>query len=191
MPQEEALTPPRTAALDDVVEAAVRAVRAAGSSAPRVVVDGRSGAGKTTAARAIADRTGARLVSLDEFYPGWSGLEEGSRIAAELVARHAAGLTGSYRRWDWDRGAWHGDAIEVDPRVALVIEGCGALTPDTARVAACAVWLDGPEPLRRERAFERDGEGFVPFWDMWAAQEDAHIRAHAPARHATIAADVG
>ncbi|MEO8095730.1 MAG: hypothetical protein ABI632_12485, partial [Pseudolysinimonas sp.] len=41
---------------------------------PVVLIDGRSGAGKTTLARELAPLVGAQLVSLDDVYPGWDGL---------------------------------------------------------------------------------------------------------------------
>jgi hypothetical protein len=46
--------------------------------------------------------------------------------------------------------------------------------------------MDGAVDARRRRAFERDGEGFVPYWDMWAAQEEAHIVAERPHGRATL-----
>ena len=48
---------------------------------------GPSGAGKTWASASLADCTGWRVVHLDEFYPGWRGLEEGSAMVAEQVLR--------------------------------------------------------------------------------------------------------
>jgi len=188
-PQEEAaLSQLDEAALGEIARAAVRAVRA--DPRGRIVIDGRSGAGKTTIAHQIADDTGARVVSLDEFYPGWEGLEEATRIAARLVADHAAGREGAYRRWDWERGAWLRREHVVDPGIRLIIEGCGSLTASSARAATASIWIDGDAAARRQRALERDGDGFRAFWDVWAAQEDAHIRAHDPRRLATYAADV-
>lgn len=187
MPEEAPLTVPPAASA--VVETALAAVREAGVAAPRIVIDGRSGAGKTTVARALAAAwPGAcRLVSLDEFYPGWSGLREGSRIAAGLLAAHASGRTGRYRRWDWERGVWDAKGDPVDPAVPLVVEGCGALSVAAARHATASIWMDGDAGLRRERALARDGEGFEPFWDMWADQESAHIRREDPQALATTA----
>lgn len=157
------------------------------------MVDGRSGAGKTSMAHALAAALAdarPRVVSLDEFYPGWSGLAAASAIAADLVVAHAAGETGVYRPWDWVRDEWAPEERAVDPSCPLIIEGCGALTPRAAASATCAVWLDGDPVVRRERALARDGETFRPHWAAWARQEDVHIDAHDPAVLATIAARV-
>ncbi|MBW8764642.1 MAG: ATP-binding protein, partial [Microbacterium sp.] len=95
-------------ALDGLV-AAIRDT--AGSRRAVVLIDGRSGAGKTVLAEALAPRLGAQLVSLDELYPGWDGLEAGSDAVHETVLR---ARDPGWTRWDWAsaRAAeWH----PVDP----------------------------------------------------------------------------
>ena len=146
----------------------------------RIVIDGRSGAGKTTLAHRIAAVVGVRVVSLDEFYPGWDGLAEATHITERIVTSHAAGRIATYRRWDWERDVWLPQEHAVQPDAALVIEGCGALSRTTAEPATLSIWIDGDETARRERALRRDGDGFRKHWDAWAAQEKAHIRAHDP-----------
>ena len=39
-----------------------------------ILIDGRSGAGKTTFAGLVGEATGFHVIHLDEFYPGWGGL---------------------------------------------------------------------------------------------------------------------
>ncbi|MGN7976476.1 hypothetical protein ACTJJ4_02800 [Microbacterium sp. 22195] len=174
--------------LDAALTAATARIRdailAVQASNPVVVIDGRSGAGKSSLAarvmRAWPLRTPAQLIALDSIYPGWTGLEEGAEIARESVlVPHGRGLLGTWHRWDWEREQT-AEAHAVDPALGLVLEGCGALTPASARLADVTVWVDGPHASRRTRALERDGDGFRPFWDMWAAQEDAHMAAHDP-----------
>ncbi|MFE6733737.1 hypothetical protein [Microbacterium sp. NPDC057650] len=180
--------------LDAAVRRIVSAVHAVGTPNPVVVIDGRSGAGKSTLARRVAESwplmAPAQLVALDSFYPGWDGLAEGGRIAFEDVLRpHSRGELGVWNRWDWE----HGIAAEehtVDPALGLIVEGCGALTRDAAAVAGVRVWADGPAEGRKHRALERDGDGFRPHWERWAAQEDAHIRVHDPVSSATIVVTV-
>ncbi|MFC7790414.1 hypothetical protein ACU045_15690 [Microbacterium sp. MAHUQ-60] len=176
-----------------LTEATVRiraGVVALAASNPVVVIDGRSGAGKSSlAARVTREwplRTPVQLVALDSLYPGWDGLERGADIAREtILAPHARGRLGIWRRWDWENGE-QAEAHAVDPALGLIVEGCGALTPTSARLADVTVWVDGPPASRRARALERDGEGFRANWSMWAAQEDAHIARHAPQEIAGI-----
>ena len=81
------------------------------ASRPVVLIDGGSGSGKTTLAAALAPALAAQLVRLDEFYPGWDGLESGSAAVSDDVL--APGSPG-WRRWDWTTettAEWH----EIDP----------------------------------------------------------------------------
>jgi hypothetical protein len=147
----------------------------ASASRPVVLVDGRSGAGKTTFAVELAPLLNAQLVSLDDLYPGWDGLAAGSAAVHETVLRTA---DPGWRGWDWTvarPAGWH----PLDPEQPIVVEGCGALSRANRALASFGIWveLDGDE--RRRRALERD-PGFAPFWERWAAQEDAHIRAERP-----------
>ena len=43
-----------------------------------------------------------------------------------------------------------------------------------------AAWVDLAETVRKERALRRDGEGYAPWWDVWAAQERAHMARNCP-----------
>ena len=143
-----------------------------------VLVDGRSGAGKTEFARELADTSGALVVSIDEVYPGWDGLDAGSaHIYRFLLLPLRQGQPGAYRRWDW-REASPGDWIEVTPGTPLVIEGCGAIRSGAPGVATETVWLECPADTRWERAMARDGEMYRPQWERWARQEERFLRLH-------------
>ncbi|MFJ4039035.1 hypothetical protein ACIPVB_13270 [Microbacterium sp. NPDC090007] len=180
--------------VDDALSAAVAAVRACveavGASNPAVVVDGRSGAGKTSLARRlVASWPGpgrVQLVALDDVYPGWDGLTAGVEYACETILRpHARGLLGVWQRWDWDADA-RAEAHAVDPSLPLIVEGAGLLTPEVARLCDVSVWVESPPVSRRTRALDRDGDTYRPQWERWARQEDAHIAAHDPASVAQV-----
>ena len=180
--------------LNDVLTAAVERVSAAivavQASNPVVVIDGRSGAGKSSLAARLARawplRTPAQLLALDSVYPGWDGLAQGSLIVHEnVLIPHGRDVIGIWRRWDWEQQQ-EAEAHAVSPALGLIVEGCGALTPATAALADVTVWVDGPAQTRRQRAFDRDGAGFRAHWDMWAEQELAHMVEHEPQRLAQI-----
>jgi gluconate kinase len=137
-----------------------------------VLVDGGSGAGKTTLATALAPLLDAQLVSLDDLYPGWDGLAVGSAAVADSVLRER---DPGWRRWDWYDEAW-AEWHPVDPVRPIVIEGCGALTRAARDRASLGVWIELDAAERRRRALARDGEVFAPHWDRWARQE-AQLRA--------------
>ncbi|MHC2999081.1 aminobenzoate synthetase [Microbacterium sp. HJ5] len=156
---------------------------------PVVLIDGRSGAGKSSLARALVARWPlagrVQLVALDSIYPGWDGLDQGVALAREqILVPHARGMIGVWQRWDWEAGV-PADAHAVDPSLPLVVEGSGILTPATARLGDVRVWLESPAPSRRNRALRRDGETYRPHWERWARQEDQHVTRDQPTRIAT------
>lgn len=149
-----------------------------------LLLDGRSGAGKSQLARLVAARLGADVLGMDDLYPGWDGLAAGAETAArDIVAPLARGERARWRRWDWlaegGSGAFAEEHVR-DPGGTLVLEGCGAITPATAACAALAAWIDTADEVRRERALRRDlgmGAGAdLQWWPGWRLQEEAFYR---------------
>ncbi|MGN7190020.1 ATP-binding protein [Curtobacterium sp. MCBA15_004] len=166
--------------MDELVEAA----SAAGTGPVGrlvVLVDGRSGTGKTTLGRALGARLGATVLHLDDVYPGWDGL----RAASDAVVDQVLGAPSGYRRWDW-AASRPAEWVPVGPAGPLIVEGCGALSRRSAPLASLRVWLEADDAVRHERAIGRDGEVFAREWDRWAAQEAAFIAAEDPASLADV-----
>lgn len=147
---------------------------------PVILLDGGSGAGKTSLAALVAAHwretrnEELQVVSLDDVYPGWSGLAAGSNAVQGILAS-----PGGYRRWDWENQQ-SADWIAIDPGRPILVEGCGALTHESARLATCRVWLELEKTVRKCRALARDKGGYDPYWDIWAAQEQLHWRKNQP-----------
>ena len=146
-----------------------------------VMIDGRSGAGKTTLAAQIADELEAQVLHMDDLYRGWDGLLDAPARLETALAE------GTYHTYDWDRGRpAHRVMITADR--PLVIEGCGSITAGTVAAAhafaagststtpVLTLWMECPTEERKVRALARDGDMFRPHWDEWAAQEDALLR---------------
>ncbi|MDY0829053.1 hypothetical protein SK224_07920 [Microbacterium sp. BG28] len=151
-----------------------------------VVIDGRSGAGKTTLARELAAaRPTFAVLSLDQLYPGWDGLRRGADAAISgVLAPLAQGRPGRWQGWDWESDGpadWH----DIATGTPLILEGAGLLTPAAAALAPVRIWVEAEDTLRRERALRRDGATYEPHWDRWAAQERDHLRANDPRSLAT------
>ena len=134
---------------------------------PVVTIDGYSGSGKSTLAAALARLVnGWQVLHLDDWYPGWDGLEAGAGIARRIAADLRAGRASSYEAWDWEHGTT-GATIRV-PLAPTIIEGCGAIEAE----ADLAVWIADPgEEERRTRALARDGQTYAPHWQRWADQD--------------------
>jgi len=148
-----------------------------------VAVDGRSGAGKTSLAGILRDELAAPVVSLEDLYGGWDGLEHGiDLLVSEVLEPLAAGRVALVPRYDWVAGEW-AEPVALDPPEVLIVEGVGAGARRAAAYASVLVWLDATPAVRKKRALDRDGETFAPHWDRWAAQEDAMLaREHTPER---------
>lgn len=176
------------------VHRAVRAVRASAAfTGPTIVlIDGRSGAGKTTLAARLRDEWPGEVsvIALDDVYPGWDGLAEGAEIVRTRILRPLSeGRAARWHRWDWTRSR-PGAQVVTPAGVPLIVEGSGVLTAASAVLAPVRVWLEAPDDSRRERALARDGDAYRPHWERWAAQEERHIRIDHPRELATIVASV-
>jgi uridine kinase len=159
-------------------DAVVRLARSRAPAAGRtrvVAVDGRSGAGKTSLATALAAALGAPVVALEYLYGGWDGLERGiDLLTAEVLEPLAAGRAARVPRYDWIAAAWDAPWT-LEPPEVLIVEGVGAGARRAAAYESTLVWMEGPAPVRKKRALDRDGETFAAYWDTWAAQEDAML----------------
>ena len=164
--------------LDDVGDGITRIAAAARRAAPQagatrvVAVDGRSGSGKTSLAALLSGRLRAPVVSLEDLYGGWDGLEHGIDLLVSAVLEPlAAGRAARVPRYDWIAGKWAVPVV-LEPPDVLIVEGVGAGARRAAAFESVLVWLEVPAPARKQRAIARDGATFAPYWDQWAAQED-------------------
>lgn len=145
-----------------------------------VLIDGRSGAGKTTIAKQIAAQNNAQLVQLDELYPGWEGLRAGVQLAISEVI-----LQCRVPQFNWQTMRF-GIPRTLNRQQRLVLEGCGVLTPDLISAArrtgarVITIWVECDEAERKARALARDGVSYENRWETWAAQEQQHIADHNP-----------
>jgi hypothetical protein len=159
-------------------------------------IDGPSGAGKSTmagqlrrflAGRLSVDAGLVRLIRMDHLYPGWAGLDEGSRTLAQQVLPHLArAQPGRYRRWDWLRGCYSERTIEVHPAPYVIAEGVGSCARACAPFLTVQIWADAPQPVRYSRAMARDGDTYRPHWSDWALAEQRHFDREATKQRADL-----
>lgn len=185
---------PVAAALERAATLIAQDVKDVAAANPVVLIDGRSGAGKSSLAALLLRRWPVRgrvqSVALDSIYPGWDGLDEGAERAREWILRpHGRGLLGTWRRWDWDEQA-EAESHAVDPALGVILEGSGIIRPSTASLADVRVWVESGDAARKARAMARDGDTYRPHWDRWAAQEIRHVQRDDPRALATRVVEI-
>ena len=172
-----------------LIGAAVRAAAARAGRTRVVAIDGRSGAGKTLLASRLGTRLDAPVVSLEDLYGGWDGLEHGidllvSEVLVPLADERAAWVP----RYDWLTREWS-EPVLLEPPELLIVEGAGAGARRAAAFESLVVWLEVAPSVRKKRALDRDGDTFAPYWDMWAAQEDAMLARERTPERADVVID--
>jgi uridine kinase len=155
------------------------------SPTPIILIDGRAGSGKSTFAQQLKDslflhgEAAPTLVSMDDLYPGWAGLKDGSLyLERSILNALAQGRKASWQSWDWARGergnpsepgnGWR----EFVGGNTLIIEGCGSLSKHSSELAQLSIWVEASERVRKQRFHERDAGLFDQYWSIWSAQED-------------------
>lgn len=146
-----------------------------GQSTPIVLIDGRAGSGKSTFAKALQEKlfqegeSLPRLIRMDDLYPGWEGLSEGSDYMIRFILNPLArSETSSWQIWSWvrnERTSWR----EFSGGTPLIVEGCGSITQRSKEHAFLSIWLEASEEERRARWIKREGNDEK--FDFWAAQE--------------------
>jgi uridine kinase len=172
-----------------VIGAAVRAVAARAGRTRVVAIDGRSGAGKTLLASRLRTQLAAPMVSLEDLYGGWDGLEHGiDLLVSEVLVPVSDGRAARVPRYDWPTREW-AEPVLLEPPELLVVEGVGAGARRAAAFESLLVWLEAAPSARKERALDRDQDTFAPYWDMWAAQEDAMLARERTPERADVVID--
>jgi hypothetical protein len=170
-----------------------------GTPTPIILIDGRTGSGKTTFAAALQNRlfqkgeSAPRVIHMDDLYEGWDGLQAGvdyliRQILSPLARREGA----SWQEYDWTAtdsnskdsnstdpanpgkvGARTGTWREFRGGTPLIIEGVGSLSRIAAEQADITVWLEADQAVRQARIAARnaEGDGDGSWFAMWTAQE--------------------
>ena len=155
-----------------------------------MALDGRSGVGKSTFARALSEQLEAGLITTDDFYAGGIGIREESpqdlaeacinrtRLSTVLSALKA-NQPAAYAPFDWAafNGTLADEKTHVQPHPILVLEGVYANHPDLHPLIDFSVLLWVPEADRLRRLTAR--EGAITDWErQWHRAEDwyfAHL----------------
>ena len=177
----------------------VEAVEALRREKPRIVlaIDGMAAAGKTTAAARLAERWGAPVIHMDDFYlplalrtperlsePG--GNVHYERFAAEVLPRLAAGGAFSYRRFSCAVMDLDGD-VPIPAAPVVIVEGAYAMHPRFGVYADLTAFFSIDEAEQKRRILARNGpEKWEDFRTRWIPMENSYHRACSTAERADI-----
>jgi len=151
-----------------------------------ILVDGRSGAGKTTAAERIAVALAAAVVHTDDIAWNHSVFDWDGLLLEHVIAPWRRGEPVAYRPPGWMR---HGRSGTIDVPVVrtLVVEGVGACRPSLAAHADLTVWVQSDRVTAHDRGIERDVviqgrtvQQAEDFWRRWMSAEDPFQAASRP-----------
>ena len=164
----------------DSITDQVLALIESGKTTPIILIDGRTGSGKTSFASALQNRlfqkgeSAPRVIHMDDLYEGWDGLQAGvdyliRQILAPLSRREGA----SWQEYDWEAGERTGLWREFRGGTPLIIEGVGSLSRVAAEQADVTIWLEAEQQVRQQRIASRQaaGDGDGSWFAMWSAQE--------------------
>ena len=142
-----------------------------------VCVDGPAGSGKTTLAAEVGRLTGARVLHMDDLYPGLGGMRRVEPHVLGILRPLAEGRPGSYRRYDWHAGEYAEEHV-VRPAPLLVLEGVASAGLAWAALVTTLVWVEADRDVRFRRGLARDGEAAREHWLRWMAEEDRLFADH-------------
>jgi hypothetical protein len=178
---------------EEAIEAALLAIDKAEPrcGATKVVaIDGPSGAGKTEYAATLAEHLpGARILHMDDLYPGWKGLDQAvGDLYDNVLHPLARGERAAYRPWDWDHDRYAG-RVALPPADLLLVEGVGSGALPGAELESVLIWLEADRAVRFRRGIERDGGSYLPHWQGWAVLEEALFEADETRERADVILD--
>ncbi|BFU46521.1 uridine kinase [Krasilnikovia sp. MM14-A1004] len=157
-----------------------------------VAVDGPSGAGKTRFAQRLAGALDAPVVHTDDLLDGWADqFAFWDRLERLVLAPLRAGRPATYECYQWDRGAFGGPPVTVEPSPAVLLEGVSSARAAVRSRLSLAVFVTAPDRLRWARVLDRDGDdvAFRSYLEQWRAAERRHFAAETTAACADVVVD--
>ncbi len=153
---------------------------------PIVLIDGRAASGKSQFAKDLSeayfqvDKQAARVIHMDDLYPGWNGLAEGSvYLLTNILLPLANSRSANWQVWNWrknHRGAEEpgNGRREFAGGTLLIVEGCGSISRLSSTNSDFQIWIDADDATRKERFSKRDSGKFDEYFGIWSAQEDEY-----------------
>jgi uridine kinase len=130
-------------------------------------VDGCSGSGKSSFARALADHLpGASVVPGDGFIVSSGGSPDidWSRLLTEVITPLSTDRPAAYRYFSWWSSSYSEERT-VAPGGVVIIEGCFTLHERVRPYFDYKIWVQCPLDVAINRCIERDGPRSTGLWE--------------------------
>lgn len=158
-----------------------------------LAIDGRCGSGKTTLAGVLAEKAGAQVVHMDDFYlrpeqrtperyaePG--GNVDRERLLEEVLEPLRGQGPVVYRPYDAHRQVML-EAVCLEAEAVTVIEGSYSCHPELWKYYDIRIFLDISPEEQLKRILRRNGpEGLDMFRSRWIPLEEEYFREFRPDR---------
>ena len=157
-----------------------------------VLVDGRSGSGKTTFAERVAALVGGAVVHSDDLAWHHDAIAWDDLAVSHVIGPWRRGEVVDHRPPGWVAQGRDGSVTVPASVRVLVLEGVGAGRASLATHADAVVWVQSDRDEARERGLRRDVElGRTPqeaahFWDDWMAAEEPFLAGDRPWERADL-----
>lgn len=159
-----------------------------------ILVDGRSGSGKSTFAEWLARRRGSVVIATDDVAWHLSPTEWADAMIEGIIRPWARGEAVACRPPGWVLRGRDGH-IAVPAGADLIVEGVGAARLELAPYSQMVVWVQADRTEARRRGIERDVRqgrelgAAAQFWDDWMHSEEPFLEAGQPWTRADLVID--
>lgn len=139
-----------------------------------VAVDGPSGSGKSTLALRLAERTGAPVLSGDDFLSWPDFVTWWPRFEEQVLAPLRRGEDARYQARDWENDEFGTSVREwrtLPWSPLVIVEGTTFGRRSAGDSIAFRIWVEAPEEVRLARGIARDGESHRDLWMDWMQRE--------------------
>ena len=152
-----------------------------------LAIEGRAAAGKTTLAKRIAERFGASVIHMDDFFlpaqlrtrerygqPG--GNIHLERFQKEILEPLKNGTLSEYRRFDCRRMEYQKEPIILPYDKFYIVEGAYSTHPIFGKYYDASIFADISKETQQKRIIARNGaEGFQTFAQKWIPLEENYF----------------
>lgn len=159
-----------------------------------VALDGRSGVGKSSIAKAMSQRFNCIIVVSDDFYSGGEGGDERGwdnktarekaeqaidwkRLRSDVLEPLLRGENVAYHPFDFKRGiGLSKKEVRLEHAPLIILEGAYSSRPELQDIIDLSVLVESHDDERRGRLVNREGEAFMGDWHKrWDVAEDYYF----------------